>query len=399
VDRVTVLGATGSIGRHSLDVIARSPQRWSVFAVTANRDVAGLVSVCLAAKPNRAVIAEPGLEAELRRCLDEAGLAAVDVGAGDQALVEVAESPEVDSVIAGIVGAAGLKPVLAAAEAGKRLLLANKEALVMAGSLVMDAVYRGGATLIPLDSEHNALFQCLPPGYFAGMALPPDVVRLTLTGSGGPFRERPAAAFASITPDEACNHPTWSMGRKISVDSATLMNKGLELIEACWLFNVGPETVDVVIHPQSIVHSLVAYRDGSVLAQLSHPDMRTPIAHALAWPGRVEAGVPHLDLAELARLDFEEPDHERFPCLRLAARALRAGAGGPAVANAANEVAVASFLAGDLRFDAIGRVIANALAAVGDVAGPLDLQRVMELDSVGRRAAGDALAFATDTSV
>jgi 1-deoxy-D-xylulose-5-phosphate reductoisomerase len=385
--RVTILGATGSIGRHTLDVIARSPARWSVHAVTAHRDVEGLVAAAREVRPNMAVVADRDHEPALREALDAAGLTGITVAAGEQALVDAAAANEADTVIAGIVGAAGLRPVLAAAEAGKRLLLANKEALVMAGAVVMDAVRRGGALLIPLDSEHNALFQCLPSGYVSGDNLPAGVERLTLTGSGGPFRERSPSTFGSVTPDEACRHPTWSMGRKISVDSATLMNKGLELIEACWLFRVAPSAVDVVIHPQSIVHSLVSYRDGSVLAQLAYPDMRTPIAHALAWPERADSGVASLDLPTLARLEFERPDDERFPCLRLAARALEAGAGGPAVVNAANEVAVDAFLAGRLRFDAIARVIEGALEAIDDVSGALDFERVMALDAAGRQAA------------
>lgn len=390
--RLTVLGATGSIGRNTLDVVGRSPEGWRVYALTANHDVTALVSACVRFRPAVAVVADEARHDELRSALDAQGLSSVAVGAGVSALVEVASHEQVDSVVAGIVGAAGLRPVLAAAEAGKRLLLANKEALVMAGALVMDAVRRGGATLIPLDSEHNALFQCLPAGYTVGDALPTGIDRLMLTGSGGPFRERPLASFASITADEACAHPNWTMGRKISVDSATLMNKGLELIEACWLFDVEPDDVEVVIHPQSIVHSLVAYKDGSVLAQLAYPDMRTPIAHALAWPERIDAGVARLDLVELARLDFERPDTERFPCLPLAADALRAGPGGPAVINAANEVAVEAFLNGNLRFDAIGMVVRAALDGVAGVSDASELERIMELDAEGRRLATMAIA-------
>lgn len=389
--RLAILGATGSIGQNTVDVVRRSPERWLVHAVTANSDVEGLVAVAGEVNAELAVIADATLEPDLRRGLDAAGLTQVAVGSGADALAEVAASGEVDTVVAGIVGAAGLHPVMAAAEAGKTVLLANKESLVMAGAVVMEAVGRGGATLIPLDSEHNALFQCLPSGYCAGRPLPPGVEGLTLTGSGGPFRDRPLATFPAITPDEACRHPTWSMGRKISVDSATLMNKGLELIEACWLFDVRPSDVDVVIHPQSIVHSLVAYRDGSVLAQLAHPDMRTPIAHALAWPERVEAGAQRLDLITLGRIDFQAPDNERFPCLSLAADALRGGPGGPAVLNAANEVAVGAFLEGTLGFDGIPGVIAAAMDAVVDISGPLDLERVMALDAAGRREATAAL--------
>lgn len=390
--RLTVLGATGSIGRNTLDVVARNPERWPVHALTASRDVSGLVAACARFRPAVAVIANAGLEVDLRAQLDTAGLEDTAVAAGEDALIAVSEEPGVDAVVAGIVGAAGLRPVLAAAEAGKRLLLANKEALVMAGSLVMDAVRRGGATLIPLDSEHNALFQCLPAGYVAGDALPDSVEELLLTGSGGPFRQRPLATFAEISPDQACAHPNWTMGRKISVDSATLMNKGLELIEACWLFGLKPAEIEVVIHPQSIIHSLVAYRDGSVLAQLSHPDMRTPIAHALAWPDRAEAGVTRLDLFELGRLDFERPDTERFPCLALAARALELGPGGPAVANAANEVAVQAFLSGDLRFDAIARVIESAVTSVSQVVEASSLEAIMQLDAAGRRQAEEGVA-------
>lgn len=391
MQRLTVLGATGSIGRSTLDVVARSPQRWTIHALTANSDVSALVAACERFQPAVAVLGDASRRDELRCALDAKGLGSVAAAAGADALAAVASEESVDSVVAGIVGAAGLRPVLAAAEAGKRLLLANKEALVMAGALVMDAVRRGGARLIPLDSEHNALFQCLPAGYTVGEGLPTGIQKLMLTGSGGPFRRRPLATFGAITPDEACSHPNWSMGRKISVDSATLMNKGLELIEACWLFGVEPEDVEVVIHPQSIVHSLVAYQDGSVLAQLAYPDMRTPIAHALGWPDRVDSGVARLNLIELARLDFERPDTQRFPCLPLAAESLRAGAGGPAVVNAANEVAVAAFLDGRLRFDAIGGVIRRALSEVEAKDDALDLERIMALDAGGRRVAETAV--------
>jgi 1-deoxy-D-xylulose-5-phosphate reductoisomerase len=384
--RLTLLGATGSIGASTLDIVARHPDRYRIYALTAHRNVAELVRLCLRFRPEVAAVADASAVDDLRRGLDAVGLAGVRSLAGAEALCAVASDEAADTVVAAIVGAAGLPPTLAAAEAGKRILLANKEALVMAGPLFMAAVVRGGAELLPVDSEHNALFQCLPPGFAAGALADLGIERLLLTASGGPFRKRDPATFAGITPDEACAHPNWDMGRKISVDSATMMNKGLELIEACWLFGVEPAAVEVVIHPQSIVHSLVRYRDGSVLAQLGNPDMRTPIAHALAYPERIDAGVRPLDLFELARLDFERPDPARFPCLRLATEAMSAGRATPAVLNAANEVAVEAFLDGRLGYDAIAAVIADTLAAVG-TPGAASLDELLDID---RQARGEA---------
>lgn len=358
---VAVLGATGSIGRSTLDVIARHPQRYRVVAVTAGGNAEALYEICHRCRPELAVLADALGADWLRRRLEGDGLA-VSVASGEGGLLEAATHPEADTVVAGIVGAAGLPPTLAAAEAGRRILLANKESLVVAGSMLMDAVARCGATLLPVDSEHNAIFQCLPPERVRDLDAA-GVEKILLTGSGGPFRTWPLADLADVTPEQACNHPNWVMGRKISVDSATMMNKGLELIEACWLFGASPERIEVVIHPQSIVHSLVRYRDGSVLAQMGRPDMRTPIAQALAWPERIEAGVEPLDPFAVGPLEFERPDLERFPCLRLAREAAAAGGTAPAVLNAANEVAVESFLERGLPFAAIPAVVEATLAA------------------------------------
>ncbi|HHH37949.1 MAG TPA: 1-deoxy-D-xylulose-5-phosphate reductoisomerase, partial [Sedimenticola sp.] len=340
---LTVLGSTGSIGVSTLDVIARHPTRYRAVALTANRDVEGLFAQCRSHRPDYAVMADPEAALALERRIRDAALP-VRVLAGVEGLEAVAELPEVEQVMAAIVGAAGLLPALAAVRAGKRILLANKEALVVSGRLFMEAVERHGARVLPIDSEHNAVFQCMPPGFGQEGLEPVGVRRILLTASGGPFREASPEQLEQVTPDQACAHPNWSMGRKISVDSATMMNKGLEVIEACWLFHTGPEQVDVVLHPQSVIHSLVEYRDGSVLAQLGNPDMRTPIAHAMAWPGRIESGVASLDLFQVGRLDFEPPSPGRFPCLRLAYQAIEAGGSMPAVLNAANEVAVAAFL-------------------------------------------------------
>jgi 1-deoxy-D-xylulose-5-phosphate reductoisomerase len=360
--RLTILGATGSIGDSALDVVARHPDRFEVTALAANANWEKLAAHCRQFRPACAALLDPAAAASLSRVVAEEGLC-TRVLAGPEGLVEVAALPEVDTVLAAIVGAAGLPPTLAAARAGKRILLANKEAVVMGGALFMRTVEEGGATLLPIDSEHNAIFQCLPPGY-ARDPLRAGIRRLLLTASGGPFRTRALADLAHVTPDEACAHPNWSMGRKISVDSATMMNKGLEVIEAHWLFGVAPDAIEVVIHPQSVIHSLVEYVDGSVLAQLGHPDMRTPIAHALGYPERIGTGVPRLDLAHLAALDFSAPDFARFPCLQLAFEALAAGGTAPAILNAANEIAVGAFLAGTARFTDIAETCAEALAAV-----------------------------------
>lgn len=322
--RVTVLGATGSIGLSTLDVLARHAERYEVFALTAFSRVDELADLCRRHRPRLAVVADARAAASLQQRLRDAGLN-TEVLYGEQALCEVASAAEVDVVMAAIVGAAGLRPTLAAVQAGKRVLLANKEALVMSGALFMQAVRRYAATLLPIDSEHNAIFQCLPER--TGSLEQLGVRRILLTASGGPFREFTLEQMASVTPAQACAHPNWSMGQKISVDSASMMNKGLELIEACWLFDVPPARVEVVVHPQSVIHSMVDYLDGSVLAQLGNPDMRTPIAHALAWPERIDAGVSALDLFRIARLDFQAPDEQRFPCLRLARQAAEQGGG------------------------------------------------------------------------
>ncbi len=381
---VTILGSTGSIGLNTLDVLARHPQRFSIHALTANRQDALLAQQCLHYRPAYAVLKDSAAADRLQRTLTSHGCE-TQVLCGEQGLVEVASSVEVDTVMAAIVGAAGLVPTLAAVKAAKKVLLANKEALVMAGELFMSAVAESGATLLPIDSEHNAIFQCLPAG-FNGLTAA-GVRKILLTGSGGPFRTRPVAALDSVTPDEACAHPNWSMGRKISVDSATMMNKGLEFIEACWLFAARPEQIEVVVHPQSVIHSMVEYTDGSVLAQMGNPDMRTPIAHALAWPQRIEAGVASLDLIATARLDFQAPDLQRFPCLRLAMAAATTGGTTPALLNAANEVAVEAFLREQLPFTQIAGVIESVLEQVPS-AEPKDL-------SVVQTADGDARACAT----
>jgi 1-deoxy-D-xylulose-5-phosphate reductoisomerase len=387
--KLTILGATGSIGVSTLDVVGRHPDRYEVVALTGNSRVDALYEQCLRHKPRYAVIGSAAEVAGLVQRLRAAGLA-TEVLAGPQALEFVSALPEVDAVMAAIVGAAGLQPTLAAVRAGKRVLLANKEALVMAGELFMAEVRRHGAVLLPIDSEHNAVFQSLPAGY-AGNPAAKGVSHLLLTASGGPFRSTPIEKLRTVTPDEACAHPNWAMGRKISVDSATMMNKGLEVIEARWLFDVMPDEIRVVIHPQSVIHSLVQYVDGSVLAELGNPDMRTPIAHALAWPERIDAGVAPLDLAAVAQLNFERPDLERFPCLALAYRALRAGGSAPTVLNAANEVAVAAFLAGTLPFLAIADVIAATLDALPVVAVP-DLDAILAADVRARTVAQDLVA-------
>ncbi|PAU57927.1 1-deoxy-D-xylulose-5-phosphate reductoisomerase [Pseudomonas indica] len=359
VQRITVLGATGSIGLSTLDVISRHPGRYQVFALSGFSRLAELETLCLRHRPRFAVVADEDGARHLRGGLLAAGLD-TRVLVGEGGLCEVAAHPDVDVVMAAIVGAAGLKPTLAAVEAGKKVLLANKEALVMSGALFMQAVRRSGAVLLPIDSEHNAIFQCLPNDYSRGLGTV-GVRRILLTASGGPFREMPLAGLSDVTPEQACAHPNWSMGRKISVDSASMMNKGLELIEACWLFDARPEQVEVVIHPQSVIHSLVDYVDGSVLAQLGNPDMRTPISHALSWPERIDSGVAPLDLFKVGRLDFQEPDELRFPCLRLARQAAQAGGTAPAMLNAANEVAVAAFLERRIRFTEIASIIGEVL--------------------------------------
>lgn len=383
--RITVLGATGSIGLSTLDVIARHPERYQVFALSGYSRLGELLALCVRHTPVFAVVpgeaAAQQLQAELRAVGSR-----TEVLVGEQGLCQVAADPQVDAVMAAIVGAAGLRPTLAAVQAGKKVLLANKEALVMSGALFMQEVQRSGAVLLPIDSEHNAIFQCLPGDYARGLAQV-GVRRILLTASGGPFRETPQAELEHVTPEQACAHPNWSMGRKISVDSASMMNKGLELIEACWLFDAKPAQVEVVVHPQSVIHSLVDYVDGSVLAQLGNPDMRTPIASALAWPERIDSGVALLDLFAVARLDFQAPDEQRFPCLRLAREAADAGRSAPAMLNAANEVAVEAFLQRRIRFPQIPSIIEHVLNQEAVVAVPT-LEAVFAADQRARSLAG-----------
>ncbi len=386
---LTLLGSTGSIGTSTLDVVRRHPERFRVHALCAHRQLDRLYEQCLEFRPPFAVLGEAAPAAELQARLSMAGVA-TRVSSGVEALIEQASAPEVTTVMAAIVGAAGLQPTLAAARAGKKILLANKEALVMAGDLFMRTVRAHGARLLPVDSEHNAIFQSLPRD-FGGDLAGQGVRRILLTASGGPFRTTPLAELTQVTPEQACAHPNWVMGRKISVDSASMMNKGLEVIEACWLFNLPPEKIQVVVHPQSVIHSLVEYVDGSTLAQLGNPDMRTPIAHCLAHPERIEAGVSGLDLFRVGRLDFEAPDFERFPCLRLAYDALAQGGLAPAVLNAANEVAVEAFLGRRLPFLAIPELIQRTLAAAPQ--GEADsLDAVVAADAGARRIAHDLLA-------
>jgi 1-deoxy-D-xylulose-5-phosphate reductoisomerase len=384
IQGIAILGSTGSVGENTLDVIARHPDRFRVVALGAHRNVEKLADQCLRFAVPYAAMADAAAAQRLATLL-RARQAATQVIGGADGLSQIASLPEVHSVMAAIVGAAGLPSTLAAARAGKRLLLANKESLVMAGPLLMRTVRECNATLLPIDSEHNAVFQCLPPSARSGET-PPGVRRILLTASGGPFIDTDRRLFDAITPAEACAHPNWVMGRKISVDSATLMNKGLEFIEACLLFGVSPQQVEVVIHRESIVHSLVEYVDGSVLAQLGAPDMRTPIAHALAWPERVASGVTPLDLVKVGTLRFEAPDLRRFPALALAQEAARAGGSRPASLNAANEVAVSAFLEGGLNFARIPSVIESVMATTscGEIR---DLDDVLAADAEARARA------------
>jgi 1-deoxy-D-xylulose-5-phosphate reductoisomerase len=374
---LTILGATGSVGASTLDVLGRHPERYRTHALTAHSGAAKLLELCRQHRPRHAVLSGMAEDGALRRQSAEAG---TDLRFGAPALIDVAAHTDCHAVMAAIVGAAGLPATLAAARAGKRVLLANKEALVMAGPLFMETVRAASALLLPIDSEHNAVFQCL-----AGN--PRHAVRrVVLTASGGPFRAWPVERLRGVTPEEACAHPNWTMGRKISVDSATMMNKGLEIIEAHWLFGLEPAALDVLIHPQSIVHSMVEYVDGSVIAQLSNPDMRVPIAHALAFPERVTSGVRPLDLAALQSLSFERLDEQRFPCMRFAYQALRQGGSAPAVLNAANEVAVEAFLGRRLPFTGIASLIEDTLDAVATT-GAADLEAILGADAQARRAA------------
>ena len=378
--KLTILGSTGSIGLSTLDVVARHPQQFQVFALTANQRVAELAQQCRQFHPRYAVLGSQAAAEQLRNLVDSD----VEVLWGEEGLAQVAAHEETDTVMAAIVGAAGLLPTLAAVKAGKKVLLANKEALVMAGQLFMDVVAESKATLLPIDSEHNAIFQCLPADYSGREQA--GVRRLLLSASGGPFRTTPLADLAAMTPDQACAHPNWSMGRKISVDSATMMNKGLELIEASWLFAVDASDIDIVIHPQSIIHSLVEYNDGSVLAQLGNPDMRTPIAHALAWPERIDSGVSSLDLIAIASLNFEAPDELRFPALRLARAAADSRGDAPAALNAANEVAVEAFLNETIGFTRIAEVVDGVMQA-WPLGEPRELGAVQEADQRARAMA------------
>jgi len=362
MQKITILGSTGSIGTSTLDVIARHPDKFQVIALTANRQVDLLFQQCQQFKPTYAVLLDEAAAVQLRARLGEAGLA-TEVLSGVAALEQVSALTEVDAVMAAIVGAAGLQPTLAAARAGKKILLANKEILVMAGNVFMDAVRMSGSALLPIDSEHNAIYQALPSGYDGDLAAN-GVRRILLTASGGPFHNTPLKELHNVTPEQACAHPNWVMGRKISVDSATMMNKGLEVIEAHWLFGASADDIQVVVHPQSVIHSLVEYVDGSVLAQLGNPDMRTPIAYGLSYPERIDSGVASLDLFKVATLNFVAPDFDRFPCLDLAYQALRASGTAPAALNAANEVAVAAFLDKQISYLDISCVIASALDAL-----------------------------------
>ena len=388
-ENISVLGSTGSIGENTLDVIGRNPDHFRVVALTANRNIEKLAEQCARFDARLAVTADPLLEQDLSDALKRSG-ARADVLVGDAGLKEAAGMAETDTVMAAIVGAAGLNSTFEAARCGKKILLANKESLVIAGEVFIAEAKRNKARILPVDSEHNAIFQALPEGFEDGLDAA-GVEKIILTASGGPFRNLPAAQFSDVTPEQACDHPNWNMGRKISVDSATLMNKGLEVIEARWLFNAHPDQIEVLVHPQSIVHSMVAYRDGSVLAQMGTPDMRTPIAHALAWPRRIEAGVERLNLAQMNDLSFEKPDLARFPCLGLAFQAMRSGASAPVTLNAANEVAVDAFLDGRIGFEGIARLVGDVMERTA-VTGVQTLDEVLEHDRQARQTANEWVA-------
>ena len=381
---ITILGSTGSIGLNTLDVISRHSDRFKVVALTANNQVERLFTQCELYRPAYAAMADESAATELAERIKQTDLP-TEVLAGTDGLVKVSQLEDVDQIMAAIVGAAGLLPTLAAAKAGKRVLLANKEALVMSGHLFMDAVREHQAELLPIDSEHNAIFQCMPSSFDTDLEAV-GVRRILLTGSGGPFRATALDQLDNVTPEQACAHPNWNMGRKISVDSATMMNKGLELIEACWLFNTTPDHVEIMLHPQSVIHSMVEYVDGSVLAQLGQPDMRTPIAHAMGWPKRIDSGVERLNLIDVARLEFEKPDLQRFPCLRLAEQAARAGGTAPAILNAANEVAVAAFLHKRIRFTDIARMVEYVMTQLPTTVAN-DLNTILDADREARAQA------------
>ncbi len=383
--RITVLGSTGSIGVSTLDVLARHPEQYTVYALTANKRVGELLRQCERFQPEIAVVGTAAAASALERNLRSKGLK-TEVLYGERALCDVASSPKCDGVMAAIVGAAGLAPALAAARSGKKVMLANKEALVMSGQLFIDAVLASGATLLPIDSEHNAIFQCLPAQH-KRFPHQHGVSKILLTASGGPFLHRPVDTLDSVTPEQAIAHPKWVMGRKISVDSATMMNKGLEVIEAHWLFGIPANQIEVVIHPQSVIHSMVSYVDGSVIAQLGNPDMRIPIAHALAYPGRMSSGVTPLDLTRIGTLQFESPDFVRFPCLKLAYEALKTGGATPAILNAANEVAVQAFLDQRISFRRIDDVVARVLDKVTTESSITGIDSVLMHDRAARTVA------------
>jgi 1-deoxy-D-xylulose-5-phosphate reductoisomerase len=385
-----ILGATGSIGVSTLDVAARHPHLYKVVALTANSNIDALFEQCLAHDPQYVVVVNEEKAKEFQHKISQSAMSGIKVLSGTKALEEVATLNEVDSVMAAIVGAAGLLPSLAAAKAGKTVLLANKEALVMSGDIFMDAVSTAGAHLLPIDSEHNAIFQCMPADYKTGTD-GKQVRRILLTASGGPFREMPIEKMADVTPEQAVAHPNWDMGKKISVDSATMMNKGLEMIEACLLFNMQPDQIQVVIHPQSVIHSMVDYVDGTVLAQMGNPDMRIPIAHAMAWPERFDSGAKPLNIFDVRRMDFEEPNLQRFPCLRLAYKAINAGGTMPTVLNAANEIAVEAFLDRRVKFTDIPVIIERCMDAIA-VAVADTLAVILDHDQQARTVAKQIIA-------
>ncbi len=397
--QITLLGATGSIGKSTLDVVARHPGRYQIYALTANTNVEKMLLLCELWQPRYAVMNNANSAADL-----SSGLLAInsqtEVLSDESGLLQVVKDKEVDCVVAAIVGAAGLVPTLAAAKAGKRLLLANKEALVMSGRLFMDTARENNAILMPVDSEHNAVFQCMPDSLtkhrssvkITNQQASAGIERILLTASGGPFRNWPADQLHDVTPEQAVNHPNWDMGRKISVDSATLMNKGLELIEAYWLFDMDIADIDVVIHPQSVIHSMVTYSDGSVLAQLGNPDMRTPIAHALAWPERIASGVEPLNIFDVAKLDFEQPDLSRFPCLRLCYEAIKKGGSATIVLNAANEIAVAAFLDEKIGFNDIAVLIELTLNKACITENVSTLEDILKADALARTITNECIA-------
>lgn len=381
---LTILGSTGSIGESTLDVVSRHPEKFRMFALAGHRQVDKLAAQCKQFRPEYAVVGDAGHAAELEKKLKQEGIS-TQVLYGSQALIDVASADEISGVMCAIVGAAGLPSALAAAQKGKTIYLANKETLVVSGALFMETAHQNGATVLPIDSEHNAIFQVLPRDY-TGRLNEHGINSIILTASGGPFLNTDLSTFDSITPEQAVKHPNWSMGRKISVDSASMMNKGLELIEAHWLFNCPPEKLEVVIHPQSVIHSMVRYRDGSVLAQLGNPDMRTPIAYCLGLPERIDSGVGELDFGALSALTFQKPDFDRFPCLKLAYQAMNAGGAAPCVLNAANEVAVAAFLDKRIKFTDIAKVVAHCLAQ-GFLDGRHDIEGLLAQDAQTRRQA------------